>query len=710
MSSIYVDQHCDLSELLKKAFNDQGATLLIPDLQRPFVWTPRQVVLLLDSLLRGWPFGTFLTWKVAKDDPVRELARPFWKVVDKTDGEQGEQVSKMNPPGTFEMVLDGQQRIQSLLLAVCGDSWGFKMYDRDWHVALTDEKPRSRQGIKHWSLGCLCLDLEALLRGYKETKRVLSLDFTDVLKWAITGGNAAQSEEEKRSDYRNVLPRTDELESKGRYVRLSRIWDATPMIEGIEQDQAEGIAERLLRDHEIHSERVRDLLKPIGSLIANLTRVKRTRVTFLELVEFDSLRFKREAYNDAVVNIFTRLNTAGRTLTSEDITFAWLKIGWEPARTQNKSASACFEDLSDELEKYSLDLSMENLVAGISFMWSSVHSGGKLLNNNDLLNGKTIRPMATDLSENWDKIVSAVSAASAAVDGRGLLYRQQYQSLNSLFVLWAWSYIAERWLRAHSELKELEKDGFTKRITDALNEFADRWLFCSQWAGRWAAASAQALAGYSMRLHECAKAVNEMAKAEDVSARLRDLLEGEVRALETDALNYIQALSVARRELVRVYFSALWIWHRLKKERWEKSKIQLRIGKRMRTSLDVDHTVAFGLWEKKLETGLPKEIKVKEDAIPIVNRLGNCSLLEKSFNISKSDKALKLFIEEVHEIKENKVSLNDWADALSIKTAMLDPRDADATVIAEAIDERDKLIRAELVEFIKGAKTRVDLQ
>ncbi|WP_410477861.1 DUF262 domain-containing protein [Myxococcus sp. MxC21-1] len=29
----------------------------MPDLQRPYVWTPNQVTLLVDSLLRGWPFG-----------------------------------------------------------------------------------------------------------------------------------------------------------------------------------------------------------------------------------------------------------------------------------------------------------------------------------------------------------------------------------------------------------------------------------------------------------------------------------------------------------------------------------------------------------------------------------------------------------------------------------------------------------------------------
>ncbi len=42
--------------------------MLIPDLQRPYVWTPNQVSLLVDSLIRGWPFGTLLMWKVGQGD------------------------------------------------------------------------------------------------------------------------------------------------------------------------------------------------------------------------------------------------------------------------------------------------------------------------------------------------------------------------------------------------------------------------------------------------------------------------------------------------------------------------------------------------------------------------------------------------------------------------------------------------------------------
>ncbi|MSU24855.1 MAG: DUF262 domain-containing protein [Opitutus sp.] len=72
MAKIYSDSHEELHRLLSRASSENGATLLIPDLQRPYVWSPSQVVLLLDSLFRGWPFGPE---RVPKTGPGGMLVR-----------------------------------------------------------------------------------------------------------------------------------------------------------------------------------------------------------------------------------------------------------------------------------------------------------------------------------------------------------------------------------------------------------------------------------------------------------------------------------------------------------------------------------------------------------------------------------------------------------------------------------------------------------
>ena len=44
MATIYSDQHSSLKTLLGTAGKSGDATLLIPDLQRPYVWQPSQVI------------------------------------------------------------------------------------------------------------------------------------------------------------------------------------------------------------------------------------------------------------------------------------------------------------------------------------------------------------------------------------------------------------------------------------------------------------------------------------------------------------------------------------------------------------------------------------------------------------------------------------------------------------------------------------------
>lgn len=41
---------------------DKGQ-IMLPLMQRDYVWKPKKVVRLLDSLYRGWPIGSFYVWK-----------------------------------------------------------------------------------------------------------------------------------------------------------------------------------------------------------------------------------------------------------------------------------------------------------------------------------------------------------------------------------------------------------------------------------------------------------------------------------------------------------------------------------------------------------------------------------------------------------------------------------------------------------------------
>jgi hypothetical protein len=86
---------------------------VLPSIQRDFVWEPEKMYKLMDSIFRGYPFSTFLFWNTKQRLQYREFIKewdnshkPAWMIKDK--GKKG------------TMVLDGQQRLQTLYLAVYG--------------------------------------------------------------------------------------------------------------------------------------------------------------------------------------------------------------------------------------------------------------------------------------------------------------------------------------------------------------------------------------------------------------------------------------------------------------------------------------------------------------------------------------------------------------------------------------------------------------
>ncbi len=95
----------------------QANKLVLPRIQRSFVWETEQVAKLIDSLLRNYPIQAFLFWKT-KDD-LR--ARRFQDYAT-TDAALSKLYLPMRVSGTPDrtFVLDGQQRLQGLYSAFVG--------------------------------------------------------------------------------------------------------------------------------------------------------------------------------------------------------------------------------------------------------------------------------------------------------------------------------------------------------------------------------------------------------------------------------------------------------------------------------------------------------------------------------------------------------------------------------------------------------------
>lgn len=88
----------------------------LPAIQRPYVWGPDQVVTLFDSLLKGYPISSFMFWAV--DEELKRELKIYNFVENWKPGMQNPMASSDGRDIT--LVLDGQQRITSLLLALRG--------------------------------------------------------------------------------------------------------------------------------------------------------------------------------------------------------------------------------------------------------------------------------------------------------------------------------------------------------------------------------------------------------------------------------------------------------------------------------------------------------------------------------------------------------------------------------------------------------------
>jgi uncharacterized protein with ParB-like and HNH nuclease domain len=95
------------SNYTKLITNIESGGIKIPQFQRDFVWPLHRSATLLDSVIKGYPVGTFIFW--ATRDRLRsirnlgDIALPAAR-----DGE------------TVSFVLDGQQRLTSLFAALKG--------------------------------------------------------------------------------------------------------------------------------------------------------------------------------------------------------------------------------------------------------------------------------------------------------------------------------------------------------------------------------------------------------------------------------------------------------------------------------------------------------------------------------------------------------------------------------------------------------------
>ena len=265
----------------------------LPAIQRKYVWGEDQITRLMDSIMRGYPFGTFLFWKIKKKT-VNDKGYSMYEFIknyherDHYKNEPAEQpfaIADGNEDETILSALDGQQRLTSLYIALKG-SLSMKLPKKHWN---NDDAFPKRE---------LYFDL-------RSEKKTDDDDIAYTFAFLTAEAAAAPSAGELWYRVKDIVqyPNLTEL---NKLIRKSD-W-------GIEDIAADNIT----------------LL---------FTRIKTDEIINYFEVESDSI--------DDVLDIFVRVNSGGTVLSKTDLLFSTIVSYWDAGREEIDNLLSSINKIGD---------------------------------------------------------------------------------------------------------------------------------------------------------------------------------------------------------------------------------------------------------------------------------------------------------------------------------------------------------------------------
>jgi uncharacterized protein with ParB-like and HNH nuclease domain len=130
--------------------------ILLPAIQRKFVWKCSQIEKLFDSLMQGYPINTFMFWKVSSLETKKhmhfsQILKSYIQFHQEDCPDAGEFL-----PRTFYAVVDGQQRLTSLYIGLAG-TYAYRV------------KGKNKDLLKNFPERKLCLDLSGPVDSTEDT-------------------------------------------------------------------------------------------------------------------------------------------------------------------------------------------------------------------------------------------------------------------------------------------------------------------------------------------------------------------------------------------------------------------------------------------------------------------------------------------------------------------------------------------------------------
>jgi hypothetical protein len=256
----------------------ESRNIVLPAIQRSFVWNEEQTERLLDSVMRGYPIGIALLWDTHEDIQYRDFVADF-----RSDAPL---VYKDNPGRRrLKLVLDGQQRLQSLFIALKGTRDGKRLY-----LDVMSGEPGDDVSEERYHFHFLT-----------------EAEGSEWQEWAR--GQAAKDGDDRDPDFPEYPYRVDQLFAMGQVDRLALVKALEERL-GLAEEQALQLSANLA------------LLDEVLTKDQNILKVS----VIDENLPSNSQARKSEA---DVLEIFVRVNREGTSLSRSDLIFSMLKLNWK---------------------------------------------------------------------------------------------------------------------------------------------------------------------------------------------------------------------------------------------------------------------------------------------------------------------------------------------------------------------------------------------
>jgi len=263
---------------------------VLPAIQREFVWGPDRITRLFDSLMRGYPIGGFLLWKLHADTVGSLGLFRFLDRFSEFDHRHNEPLA-LPEPRQLHAVLDGQQRLTALNVGLRG-TFAYRL-PRKWANKAESYPPRTL----FIELCKLAKDTDA--QGYGDGVRY-RFEFFET---------------------KDVAHRNDEQTHwfpVPEVLKLGSVVDALPRL-----NQA-GLAQSALEPALKNLERLRQAIASDPVIAAHV---------------------EEDQDLDRVLDIFIRVNSAGMTLSSSDLLLSIATAQWKE-RDARESIHGLVDDLN----------------------------------------------------------------------------------------------------------------------------------------------------------------------------------------------------------------------------------------------------------------------------------------------------------------------------------------------------------------------------